>query len=59
MALSVTAFYIRMYLRSLTFQKNSCIFVLFEGSWSFWIASMRDFNGVIVFLFHNMSKEFY
>ena len=49
MVLNITAFCIRIYLRSLI-SRNSCIFFLFESGWSFWIASMREFNGVVVFL---------
>ena len=50
MVLSIAAFCIRTCLRSLTFQKIIVLIFLFEVDWSFWIASMRDFNGVIVIL---------
>ena len=50
MTLSLTAFNIRIYLRSLTFQE----ILVFSFYWPvvevFSIASMRDFNGVIVFV---------
>ena len=50
MVLSIAAFCIRIYLRSSTFQVI-LVFFLFEGRWSFWMASIRDFNAVIVFFF--------
>ena len=49
MVLSIAAFCIRIYLRNLAFQEN-LVFFLYESGWSFWIESMRDFNGFIVFL---------
>ena len=49
MVLSIAAFCIRIYLRSLPFQKN-LYFFLFEGGWSFCIASIEKFKGLIVFL---------
>ena len=50
MVLSIAEFCIRIYLRSSTFQVF-LVFFLFEGRWSFWMASIRGFNGVIVFFF--------
>ena len=47
MVLSMTAFYKRIYLRSLTFQEFPVFFLLDNG---FWIASKPDFFRVIVFL---------
>ena len=58
MVLSIAAFCIRTYLRSLTFQEIIVLIFLFEGDWSFWIASMRDFNGVIVILSIICSRTF-
>ena len=37
---------------------HSWIFFLLEGGWSFWIASRRDFNGVIVFLSKMCPRNF-
>ena len=49
MVLGITAFCTRIHLRSSTHQEI-LVFSLVKGGWSFWIASIRDFNGVIVFL---------
>ena len=45
-------------LRKFTIPRNSRIFFLFEGGWSFWIAPMRDFNGVLVFLSIKCPRNF-
>ena len=34
-------------LKKFNIPRSSCIFFLFESGWCFWIASMRDFNGVM------------
>ena len=66
MVLSITAFYIRLYSRSLTFLEILVFFFIGKLLKVFWIASMRDFNGVIVFLsiicprnFTRVRKNFY
>ena len=50
--------FFHFYLRNLTFRGILELF-LFVGGWSFWIDSVRDFNGVIVFFLYNVSKKFY
>ena len=57
MVLSIAAFCIRIYLRILTFQEI-LVFFLFEGDWSFWIASIRDLIGNIVFLSIKCPRNF-
>ena len=43
--------------RKFNISRNSCIFFLLDGGWSFWIASIWAFNGVIVFVSITFPKK--